>query len=98
MIDVRETRGKVSFAVRAQPNARRSEVAGEWQGALRVRLAAPALEDRANDALRRFLADRLGVPLAAVQILRGDRSRSKRVEISGATAAQVSSLLPAGTD
>ncbi len=67
MIEVRQSAGHVTFLVRVQPNASRSELAGEWQGALRVRLAAPPLEDRANDALRRFLADRLSVPLSAVR-------------------------------
>jgi uncharacterized protein len=76
MIEVRQSAGHVTFLVRVQPRASRSELAGEWQGALRVRLAAPPLEDRANDALRRFLADRLSVPLSAVRITRGEHSRN----------------------
>jgi uncharacterized protein len=89
MIEVRESSGIVSFLVRVQPRASSSEVTGEWQGALRVRLAAPPVEDRANQALRRLLAACLNVPLGAVRITRGERSRNKRVAISGATAAQV---------
>jgi uncharacterized protein (TIGR00251 family) len=97
MIEVRQSAGHVTFLVRVQPRACRSELAGDWQGALRVRLAAPPLEDRANDALRRFLADRLSVPLSAVRITRGEHSRNKRVEISGATVEQVRAMaaLPA---
>jgi uncharacterized protein (TIGR00251 family) len=97
MIEVRQSAGYVTFLVRVQPRASRSELAGEWQGALRVRLAAPPLEDRANDALRRFLAARLNVPVAAVRIARGERSRNKRVEISGATIEQVRAMAALST-
>jgi uncharacterized protein len=92
MIDVRESAGMVTFLVRVQPRARRSEITGEWQGALRVRLAAPPLEDRANQALRHLLASRLNVPVGAVRIAQGERSRNKRVEIRGVVAAQVRTL------
>ena len=92
MIEVREKDGGVSFLVRVQPRASRDEISGEWQGALRVRLAAPPVDDRANESLRRLLAERLNVPLAAVRIAQGQRSRSKRVEIRGVTAAQVLEL------
>ena len=92
MLEIRQSAGHVTFLVRVQPRASRSEVAGEWQGALRVRLAAPPLDNRANEALRRLLAARLNVPFAAVRIARGERSRNKRVEISGATVEQVRAL------
>jgi hypothetical protein len=92
-MEVREAGGVVSFFVRVQPRASRDEVAGEWQGALRIRLTAPAIEDRANESLRRFLADRLNVPLAAVRIAHGGRSRNKRVEIRGVTVKQVQALV-----
>ena len=92
MIEIRESAGSVSFAVRVQPRASRNEITGEWQSALRVRLTAPPVDDKANEELRRLLAERLNVPLAAVRIAHGQRSRSKRVEIRGVTAAQVRSL------
>jgi uncharacterized protein (TIGR00251 family) len=92
MIDLREGGGKVSFSVRVQPRASRSEILGEWQGALRVRLAAPPVDDHANEALRRLLAERLKLPVSAVTLLRGQRSRTKHIEILGATAAQVRAL------
>jgi len=91
-MELRESAGLVTFLVRLQPHAGRDEIAGEWHGALRIRLAAPPVEDRANEALRRFLAARLNVPLSAVRIAAGERSRNKRIEISGATAAQVRAL------
>ena len=61
--------------------------------ALKIRLQAPALEGRANDALCEFLAALLKTPKSAVRILSGERSRIKRVEIRGVTQQQVLALL-----
>jgi uncharacterized protein (TIGR00251 family) len=87
-----EKDGVVSFAVRVQPRASRDEIAGEWQDGLKIRLTAPPVDDRANEALRRLLAERLKVPLSAVRIASGERSRSKRVEVRGVTAATIQAL------
>ncbi|MCL4524192.1 MAG: DUF167 domain-containing protein [Acidobacteria bacterium] len=92
MIDVTEQSGAAVFAVRVQPRASRNAVAGEWQGALKVRLTAPPVDDKANAALCAFLAEQLNIPRSAVRILAGDRSRFKRVEVRGVTAAQILSL------
>ena len=97
MIDVRERAGVVSFLVRVQPGARRSEIVGEWEGALRVRLAAPAREGRANEALRRLLASNLKVPASAVKIVLGEQGRTKRVTIAGVTVARVRSMMGPAT-
>ena len=91
-MQITEKDGIVSFSVRVQPRASRDEIAGRWQDALKVRLAAPPVDDRANEALRRLLAVRLKVPLAAVRIAAGERSRTKRVEVRGVTAAQIRAL------
>jgi hypothetical protein len=67
------------------PHARRDEVAG-WLGeALKVKVRAPAVEGRANEALLEFLAERLSVPRRAVAVVHGDRSRRKLVRIDGLT-------------
>jgi uncharacterized protein (TIGR00251 family) len=92
-ISENQTRGTISFQVRVQPRASKDEIAGEMGGALKVRLQAPAVEDRANEALVEFLAQLLKRPKAAVRILSGDRSRTKRIEISGVTRQQVLDLL-----
>ena len=84
--------GSCVFAVRVQPRASRDEVAGVMAGALKVRLSAPAVENRANEALCDFLAQLLKTPKSAVRILSGERSRIKRVEIRGVTKAQVEAL------
>lgn len=93
MIEVASREGAVTFAVRVVPRASRDTIDGEIQGALKIRLTAPPADGRANDALRRFLAERLNVPASAVRILRGEKSRIKHVEISGVDAAQIQSLV-----
>ncbi len=92
MIAVTERAGGVTFEVRVQPRASRDEVSGEYQGALKIRLTAPAIEDRANEALRSFLAECLNVPRAAVKILSGEKSRTKRVQVQGIAGAQINTL------
>jgi uncharacterized protein len=91
-VHILEKDGAVNFMVRVQPRASRDEFAGEWQDGLKIRLTAPPVDDRANEALRRFLAARLKVPLAAVSIVSGERNRTKRVEIRGVTASAVRAL------
>jgi uncharacterized protein len=91
-VQVTEKDGAVTFAVRVQPRASRDEIAGEYQDALKIRLTAPPVDDRANESLRKLLAARLKVPLAAVRIASDERSRNKRLEIRGVTAAMIRGL------
>lgn len=65
------------------PNAPRNEIAGWLGDALKVKVHAPALEGRANDALLEFLAGELQLPRRAVTLVRGDKSRHKIVHIDG---------------
>ena len=67
-----------------QPGAARSEFAGEHGGRLKLRLAAPPVEGRANAALIEFLAEYFGVPKRNVRIAAGHKSRRKRVVVEGA--------------
>ncbi len=91
---ITEKDGAVIFTVRVQPRASHDEIAGEYQDGLKVRLTAPPVDDRANEALRKLLAARLKVPVAAVRIASGERGRTKRVEVRGATAAMIRCLAP----
>jgi uncharacterized protein (TIGR00251 family) len=92
-----ETTGRsgpgVELNIRIIPRARKTEISGERDGALVVRVNAPAVEGAANDALIAFLADALRVPRRAIQIVRGERSRQKRVAIAGVTEARVRAVL-----
>lgn len=74
---------RLTLTLHVQPNARRTEFAGLHGDALKVRIAAPATDNRANSELVEFLGDRLGIPKSAVAILSGATSRRKVVEITG---------------
>jgi uncharacterized protein (TIGR00251 family) len=77
----------VRFAVRVQPRASRDGIGGEREGALVVRLTAPPVEGRANEALARLLGRALGVPPSAVRVVQGATGRDKRVAVAGVSAA-----------
>jgi uncharacterized protein len=98
VIEIAEREGGVEFGVRVTPRASRDAIEGEYQGALKVRLTAPPVEDRANEALCRLLAERLNVFASAVRILAGGKSRMKRVSIAGVSRARILSLLRANQE
>lgn len=78
---LREESGAIVLALHVQPGAKRTGAAGEHGGALRIRLAAPPVDGKANAELVRFLADAFGVPQRQVAIVRGETSRQKTVRI-----------------
>jgi len=92
-LDIIAKDGCVEFSVRVQPRASRDEVAGVVEGALKLRIQAPAVENRANEAMVEYLAALLKTPKSAVRILGGERSRVKRVEIRGIQPRDVLALL-----
>jgi uncharacterized protein len=75
--------------VRVQPRARRDEIAGERTGALVVKVTAPPVDGRANEAVRRLLAKRLGIAPRRVAIVRGEGARDKLIEVEGLEPAEV---------
>ena len=79
----------VRIALRVQPRARKDEIAGERDGALIVRVTAPPVEGKANDAVRKLLAKRLGIAPGRVTVVRGATGRDKLVEIDGMEADAV---------
>jgi uncharacterized protein (TIGR00251 family) len=87
--------GGVTFYVQVQPRASRDAIEGEHADALKVRLTAPPVDDRANEALVQLLAGRLNVPRAAVRIVSGEKSRRKRVAVAGIKREHVLALLAA---
>lgn len=72
------------FAVHVQPGARRDEIVGVRDGALKVAVIAPPVEGRANAACRRLLADTLKVPVSRVEVIAGANARRKRIRIRNA--------------
>lgn len=72
----------VLLRIHAQPGAKQSAFAGQHGEALKIRLAAPAQEGKANRELSRFLAEAFAVPLSAVSLVSGESARAKRVRIN----------------
>lgn len=75
--------GSITLTLHIQPGAKRSAVSGLHGDALKIRLAAPPIEGRANEALLRFIADSFDVPLRQIELLRGTQSRHKMVRVEG---------------
>lgn len=83
------------LTVHVQPGAKRFEVVGEYGDALKIRIAAPPVDGKANEALVGFLAERLGLTRAQVSLVGGETARRKRLRVNGLSAgAIVAALLP----
>lgn len=92
MIQFSETDRGLTFTVRIVPRASTSEIIGEHDGALRIRIAAPPVDGAANRELIRLLAKRLKVPQNAVEIVAGAGSKNKIIRLQGVTATALSQL------
>jgi uncharacterized protein (TIGR00251 family) len=84
----------LTLTLHVQPGARRTEVVGLHGDALKIKLAAPPVEGKANEALLRYIADAFAVPLRNVALLQGEQSRHKVVAISSSSVNPLD-LLPA---
>lgn len=93
----KQARTRVILDTSVSPNAPRTEVTGWHDGALRLRLAAPPVDGAANDALRKWLAQQLGLPQSQVELLRGQTSRRKQwaLDTDEAAACRWLASLPA---
>jgi uncharacterized protein (TIGR00251 family) len=83
----------IMLTLHVQPGAKRSEITGLHGGALKIRLAAPPIEGRANDALLKFIAGLFAVPLRNTELKQGGQSRHKAVAVTG-SKIEPESLLP----
>nr|WP_229596882.1 DUF167 domain-containing protein [Pseudodesulfovibrio sediminis] len=84
------------LSVWVQPGARKSEVAGEYQGCVKIRLAAPAVDNKANKGLVKFLAERLKMKKSQVAIISGFTNRKKLLTLDTAVEPDWGILLPDG--
>jgi uncharacterized protein (TIGR00251 family) len=96
VLEYTERDGALTFAVRVAPRASKTAAAGEHDGALKVRVAAPPVEGAANAELARFLAKSLNVPARSVEIVGGRASKTKLVRVAGARAADLLRLAAGG--
>lgn len=93
MLDLKEKDGAVTLRIRVQPRARRTEIAGEHAGALKLRIAAPPVDGKANEECRRFLARLLAVNARSIEIVTGESSREKIVRIHRIDSRRVAEAL-----
>ncbi len=78
-----------TIAFQVQPRAKRTEVVGWHDDAIKIHLRAPPVDGAANDELVRFLAKQTGVPRSAITIVSGRTSRKKRILLEGVTESEV---------
>ena len=95
---IRETSKGVLLPVRAMPRASKNEIQGLHGDALKVRLQAPPVEGKANQALIRFLSDALSIPRSQLSIASGETGRNKAVLITGITKVALMKKLCLGSD
>lgn len=92
MITFTENENSVTFAIRVIPRASRSEVVGEFEGSLKVRLSAPPVDGAANTEAIKLLTKEFGVARSSVSIVSGETSKSKRIRVEGGTAKRLQEL------
>lgn len=85
----------VIFTVRVVPRASKSEIVGEHDGALKVRIASPPVDGAANAELIKLLAKTFSVPKSAVEIIGGQTSKTKQIRIADINAESFSVVLQA---
>jgi len=82
-----------ALKIRVVPNAKRSEISGAYGEAVKVKVAAPAVEGKANAALLEFLSECLGLPARALTLVSGEKSRDKLIALEGLTAEEAKARL-----
>jgi len=87
-----EVAPQTTLDIRVLPRSSRNEIVGKQDDVYRVKLTSPAIEGKANKALITLLAKRLGLPKAKIQIVSGERSRTKRIRIQGLAPDEVEAL------
>lgn len=90
---LRNSGGRATLTLHVQPGAKKNGIAGTHGEALKIRLAAPPVDGKANVALLAFVAERLDVPKSAVTLKSGQTSRQKVVEIENAPEDTAQRLL-----
>lgn len=85
--------GRITLTLHIQPGAKKTEFAGLHGDALKIRLAAPPVDGKANEALVKFVAEVLGLPKSAVNLKSGQTSRRKVLEVTGSDSQAIARLL-----
>jgi uncharacterized protein (TIGR00251 family) len=89
----REASGNIVLGLHIQPGAKKTEIAGLHGDTLKIRLAAPPVDGKANECLIAFLAEELAVPRAQVELASGATSRRKWLRVKGASEEAIARLI-----
>ncbi len=92
MIDFTEKEGGLIFSVRVLPKSSKSEIVGEIDGALKIKIKSPPVDGAANIELIKVLAKFFDVPKSAVEIIKGQTSKTKQIKICGLAKASLPDL------
>lgn len=92
-LNITDAQKGAAFSVHVVPRASKNEIAGQMGNAIKVRLTAPPVEGKANEALIAFLAEQLGVHKSQVEIVAGETSRNKVISVLGLSPAEVEERL-----
>ena len=83
----------VIFTVRVVPRSSTTEIVGEYDGAIKIKLKSPPVDGAANEELIRFISKLLAIPRSNIEIISGQASRTKRIQVVGATPEQIDAIL-----
>jgi uncharacterized protein (TIGR00251 family) len=84
---------KTTIDVKVLPRSSKDEITGKQDGIYKIKLTTPAIEGKANQALLKLLSKKLGLPKTKIEIISGERSRTKSIRINGITPEQVKQRL-----
>ncbi len=90
---IKQLPGGVQISLHVLPNAPKSQIIGEHNGALKIKIKAPPVDGKANEAIVDFFSRLLKVSKSSIEILKGDKSKAKKILIHGLTVEVVQSHL-----
>lgn len=93
MIDFTEKDGACVFKVRVVPRAAKSEIVGEMDGALKIKIAAPPVDGAANAELIKILSKTFGVPKSEIEIVGGQTSKIKQIKVWNISSNKLQEIL-----
>ncbi len=90
---LKQTDQGVEISLYIQPGASKTELTGEHNGLLKIKIKAPPVDGKANAEVIEFLSHQLGIPKRQIELLKGDKSRDKKIRVTGISLQQIRKLL-----
>jgi uncharacterized protein len=94
-LDIKEDKDGITITVRVIPRSSRTEIVGEYDGAVKVRVSSPPVDGAANAELIKLFAKTFRVARSAIEILGGETSKTKRLRVTGVAAQKLRNVLAA---